>query len=154
MTKEMLLKSAELLTLPPEWAAGEYSSVRETIAAEINDIMSKRHDLESLIGAGNFEMMCDNHRNHARFMESLFRNYRADVFVETVLWVFRAYRSHGFKLTYWPAQLDLWVALMKKNISTEAFEHLYPFYKWMIINQPAFVKISDELLNMDNKEKG
>ena len=153
MTRKMLLESAELLTQPPEGAADEYSSVKEKIAAEINDIMSKRHDLESLIGPGNIEMMCDNHRNHARFMESLFRNYRADVFVETVLWVFRAYRSHGFKLTYWPAQLDLWVALMKKNISIEAFEHLYPFYKWMIINQPAFVKISDELLNSNDKEK-
>jgi hypothetical protein len=145
MTREMLLESAELLAQPSGPAADEYSFVREAIAAEINDIMSKRDDLESLIGAGNIEMMYDNHRNHARFMESLFRNYRADVFVETVLWVFRAYRSHGFKLTYWPAQLDLWAALIKKNISGESFEQIYPFYKWMIINQPAFVKISDEL---------
>ncbi len=153
MTREMLLETAELLSQPPEGAADEYSSVKEKITAEINDIMSKRSDLESLIGPGNIEMMCDNHRNHARFMESLFRNYRADVFVETVLWVFRAYRSHGFKLTYWPAQLDLWVAVMKKNISIEAFEHLYPFYKWMIINQPAFVKISDDMLSRDNQDK-
>ena len=147
MTREMLLESAQLLAQPPEWAADEYSSVKEKIAAEINDIMSGRKDLDSLIGSGNLEMMCDNHRNHARFMESLFRNYRSEVFVETVLWVFRAYRSHGFKLTYWPAQLDMWVAVLKKNISSESYEHIYPFYKWMIINQPAFVKISDDLLN-------
>jgi hypothetical protein len=42
-------------------------------------------------------------------MVSLFGDYHPEVLVETVLWVFRAYRSHGFKLTYWPAQLDMWV---------------------------------------------
>lgn len=149
MTKDNLLETAQLLVQPPVRAADEYSAASEKMTAEINEIMSKRRDLDSLIGPGNSDMMFDNHRNHARFMESLFRNYRADVFVETVLWVFRAYRSHGFKLTYWPAQLDLWAEILKKNISSESCEHIYPFYRWMIINQPVFVKLSDQLTDIN-----
>ncbi len=145
MKREDLLKSAGELTQPPVKSADEYSAAREDMAAEMNSVMAKRSDIDSLIGAGNLDMMQDNHRNHARFIESLLFSYKAEVFVDTVLWVFRAYRNHGFHLTYWPAQLDLWVEVMKKHITPESFEYIYPFYRWMIINQPVFVKLSDEL---------
>ncbi len=154
MNREELLESAERLLQPPLKAAEEYSVKSEEMAAEINSIMVKRRDLESLIGAGNIDMMFDNHRNHVRFMESLFFSYRAEVLVDTVLWVFRAYRSHGFNLTYWPAQLDLWVEVMKKKLSSESFDSLYPFYRWMIINQPFFVKLSDESAASHEKKDG
>jgi hypothetical protein len=109
--------------------------------------MSKRTDLEKLIGKGNQCMAEDNNRNFARFMESLFYNYRPDVFVETVLWVFRAYRSHGFQTTYWPANLNTWIENLKKTLSPEAFNAIYPFYNWLIVNIPIFVKLSDEQIS-------
>jgi hypothetical protein len=108
--------------------------------------MGARTDLDHLIGNENMAMMEDNHRNHARFMTSVFQVYQPVVLVETVLWVFRAYRSHGFQLTYWPAQLDQWVALLKVHLSPDAFQEIYPFYHWMLINQPTFVIESDKLI--------
>ena len=50
-------------------------------------------------------------------MSSLLATYSPEVLVNTVLWVFRAYRAHGFNLTYWPAQLDTWVVLLEKHLS-------------------------------------
>lgn len=106
--------------------------------------------MDKLIGIGNHLMMEDNHRNHARFLTSVFKNYNPQVLVETVLWVFRAYRSHGFHLTYWPAQLNLWVKLFKTNLSEDTYNEIYPFYYWMIINQPTFVIESEKLIDNDN----
>ena len=84
-------------------------------------------------------------------MASLFLDYEPEVFVDTVLWVFRAYRSHGFQTTYWAANLNLWVDLLKKDLTPEAFEEIYPFYNWLIVNIPAFVKLTDlDLLNHDH----
>jgi len=85
----------------------------------------------------------DNNRNFPRFMTSLFLDYKPEVIVETVLWVFRAYRSHGFQTTYWAANLNIWVELLKKELTPEAFKEIYPFYNWLIVNIPVFVSITD-----------
>lgn len=143
MSKEMLLALAETLIQPSAVSASEFEAKSEMLAAEVNRLMGARSDLVHLIGEGNISMMEDNHRNHTRFMSSVFLNYQPVILVETVLWVFRAYRSHGFHLTYWPAQLDQWVQILKLHLTPEAYQEIYPFYHWMIINQPAFVSESD-----------
>ncbi len=96
MSKEMLLASAAMLVQPSAASANEFEAKSEMLAAEMNRLMGARSDLAHLIGEGNISMMEDNHRNHARFMSSLFLNFQPFILVETVLWVYRAYRSHGF----------------------------------------------------------
>ncbi|MEI6703632.1 MAG: hypothetical protein WCL71_08865 [Deltaproteobacteria bacterium] len=148
MTKEELLSSAGLLIQPSKQVSAEYGRKREQLAADMNRIMGERPDIEYMVG-GNRAMMDDNHRNHARFLESLFSLYSPSEFVETVIWVFRAYRSHGFQLTYWPAQLDTWVELLRSELSPEAMDEIYPFYRWMIVNQHSFVLLSDSFVPAD-----
>lgn len=97
-----------------------------------------------MVGADNIQMAHDNNRNFARFMESLFREYDPNVFVETVLWVFRAYRSHGFQTTYWAANLNIWVDMISNELSKESHDDLYPFYHWIIVNIPVFVKLTED----------
>lgn len=144
MDKEKLLKTALLLKAPGVEAANRYNELADELAAEMNHHMGARKDLDVLIGIGGKAMMEDNHRNHARFIASLFKTFDAAVLIETVLWVFRAYRSHGFQLAYWPAQLDTWVQLLREKLSAEHFKEIEPVYLWMIINQPAFAALSDE----------
>lgn len=151
MKKEDLLKSAAKLKQPSAEAIAEFASKADAMTNVLNERLSKRHDIVQLIGEGNVDMMYDNHRNHIRFMISLFKDYNPVVFTETVLWVFRAYRSHGFNLTYWPAQLDSWVDIYKKELSSECFEQIYPFYDWMIVNNPLFASISDQAISDDSK---
>jgi hypothetical protein len=143
ITKEGLLATAGKLKQPPRETVDEFGAKRERLAAEGNRLMGARSDLERLVGAGNETMAEDNNRNFARFMESIFHHYQPEVLVETVLWVFRAYRSHGFQTTYWPANLDTWVELLREELSGEAFEAVYPFYDWLIVHIPWFVKLTD-----------
>jgi hypothetical protein len=102
-----------------------------------------RPDLAKLVGKGNEQMAEDNNRNFPRFMFSLFSEYQPAVFVETVLWVFRAYRSHGFQTTYWAANLNIWVDLLQKELSADAWTQIYPFYNWLIVNIPVFTAVTD-----------
>lgn len=95
-------------------------------------------EILKLLRESNLAVMFDNHRNHARFMASLFRGYDPKVLVETVLWVFRA------SLAYWPAQLDTWVELFRTELCDETFSEIYPFYHWLIIHQPQFVALTAE----------
>lgn len=149
MTKETLLESAQALKQPSASSAKEFEEKIEILSAEMNRLMASRADLVQLIGEGNTAMMGDNHRNHARFMSAIFQYFQPVVLVETILWVYRAYRAHGFHLTYWPEQLDQWVEIFKVQLSPDAFKEIYPFYRWMIINQPAFVMESDKQITGD-----
>ncbi|WP_035243993.1 hypothetical protein [Desulfonatronovibrio hydrogenovorans] len=142
MNRQELIERAARITPPSIKSASEYGEKSQIMAAELNMIMSARPDLDSLIGKNNRDMMEDNHRNHARFISSLILDYRPDVLVDTVIWVFRAYRAHGFKLTYWPAQLDIWVNVLKKHLSQDAYQEIYPIYDFMIVNQALFARLS------------
>lgn len=147
MPVQKLIASAAQLMQPSLETAASFEAKSDFLAAEINRLMGSRVDLVSLIGEGNRDMMEDNHRNHVRFMSSVFQHFEPDVLVETVLWVFRAYRSHGFHLTYWPALLDLCIEIFRIHLSPSVFQEIYPFYRWMIVNQPGFVTESDKLID-------
>lgn len=94
--------------------------------------------------------MKDNHANHVRFIASILKNYNPDVLVDTVLWVFRAYRSHGFTTNYWAAQLNAWITILKETLTPESYKEVYFYYEWMQINIPTFVILSDEKLDASN----
>ncbi|MGD8846805.1 MAG: hypothetical protein PVI54_14890 [Desulfobacteraceae bacterium] len=146
--KEQLLKTASELSQPPDSATQEFSKKHEQLAEMGNQIMAGRSDVDKLVGGEvNQQMAEDNNRNFARFMASLFTDFNPKVLVETALWVFRAYRSHGFKTTYWAANLNIWVDMIRKELSKQSYEALYPYYNWLIVNIPIFVKLSDEALS-------
>ena len=147
MDKTFLLETASRLKQVSVNSAEEYQNKAEHLIAKINTLMSEKNDIESLVGKNNINMMKDNHANHVRFMASVFRNYHPEVLVETVLWVFRAYRSHGFTTNYWATQLNTWINLLKEELTPGCYSEIYPFYEWMQINIPLFVKLSDEKLD-------
>ena len=146
--KQQLLNSAKKLQQPTESATTEFSHKREQLAAKGSQLLSERNDMEKLVGKGNKQMSEDNNKNFARFMESMFSEYDPNVLVETVLWVFRAYRSHGFQTIYWAANLNIWIEMLKNEMSEETFNELYPFYNWLVVNIPVFVKLTDEDLSL------
>jgi len=76
-------------------------------------------------------------------MESVFVNYEPEVMVDTVLWVFRAYRSRNFSSTYWAAQLNTWINIYKNELSENCYKEILPFYKWMQVNIPVFNTLAE-----------
>lgn len=146
MNTKALIESASRLNPPSTTSTAEFEAKRERLADALNQRMRARPDLERLIGAGNQPMMEDNSRNFGRFMGSLFRAYDPQVLVDTALWVFRAYRAHGFQICYWPANLDTFVEISRDELSDATFAEIYPFLEWLIVNIPAFVADSDRAL--------
>ena len=144
MTKDDLLSTAQKLQQVGNNEATEFSNKRDMLVQLMNTKMAKRSDVKDLVGENNLDMMKDNHANHARFMDSIFHEFNAEVLTDTVLWVFRAYRSRNFKSTYWAAQLNTWIELYKENLSEECFKAIYPYYNWMQINIPSFNELAQK----------
>ncbi|MBN1196678.1 MAG: hypothetical protein JXA62_04655 [Candidatus Aminicenantes bacterium] len=147
----MIVEASSLLPPADRWVK-EFSEKREAMAAEVNRILSTRPDLKKLVGADGQAMSEDNNRNFSLFMESLMGHFQAEVLVDTVLWVFRAYRAHDFQTVYWPANLNAWMETLKQSVSPEAFREISPFYAWLIIHIPDFVNITDDIVNKRNPE--
>jgi hypothetical protein len=147
MTKADLLKTAQELKQVTEEMAHEFSSKKDLLVELMNKKMLDRKDIVEMVGENNIEMMKDNHANHARFLESIFYSFNPDVLVDTVLWVFRAYRSRNFSSTYWAAQLNTWVNIYKENLSEDCFNAVYPYYNWMQINIPAFTSLAEQSID-------
>ena len=146
MKLSYLIETAQQLRQPSAAAAAEFEASRDSLAEELSRQMAARPDLEKMIGAGNLPMMQDNSRNFCRFMGTMFLAYEPEVLAQTALWVFRAYRAHGFRTTYWPANLDTCVEILRARLAPATFSEIYPFFQWLIVNIPTFVKISDDQL--------
>lgn len=147
MDKNILEQSLKALSQVSDKTYEEYDKKSSDLTSKMNATFLERPDLTSLIGENNIDMMKDNHANHARFMASIFKFYNPDVLLETVLWVFKAYRSHGFNDQYWSAQLSTWMELLKVELSTSSFKEVLPYYEWMQTNIAIFVRLSDESLS-------
>lgn len=138
----MLLQSAAALGPFNAAATDEYDHKKDIMVSEINTLMLQRPDIEDIVGNKNIDMMKDNHANHARFISSIMRNFDPNVLTETILWVFRAYRSHGFSTLYWAAQLNAWLGILNSNMSKESIPQIRELYTWMQVNIPAFEALS------------
>lgn len=146
MDRNELIQTAAKLLQVSKASATEYSTKRDQLVELLNEKMLSRADLTEMVGAGNVDMMKDNHANHARFLESIFNAHNPEVLVDTVLWVFRAYRSRDFSSTYWAAQLNAWIELYKKELSPTCYQEIYPYYNWMQINIPTFNLLAESNL--------
>jgi hypothetical protein len=146
MDRNYLLEKANGLKQVSITTADEYHQKAEMLTAKMNAMMLERPDIDGLVGANNLSMMRDNHANHVGFIASILKYGNPDVLTDTILWVFRAYRSHGFTTNYWAAQLNGWIDILNEVLSKESFVEVYPYYEWMQINIPIFVKVSDEKL--------
>lgn len=142
--KENLLITAKELKQPGSESRNEFSEKLNIMVEQMNDVMLNRSDINVMVGENNLEMMKDNHANHAHFMESVFENYVPEILVDTVLWVFRAYRSRNFSSTYWAAQLNAWQHVYKQNLSESTYNEILPFYKWMQVNIPIFNNLAEQ----------
>lgn len=147
MQRQDLIRTAAELPPVTADARDAYRNARESMVADVNRIMKERPDVERLVGADNLAMMENNHANHARFVETILGRMDPEVLVDTVLWVFKAYRSHGFSLAYWPAQLNAWLEVMRTHLDAEHYDAVCPLYEWFIVRQPAFVALSDQQLD-------
>jgi hypothetical protein len=146
MDKDQLLETARRLKHVSPGTAEEYKQKSDELISRINQRMLDNPEIKNLVGEDNLGMMKDNHANHVRFIASILENYNPGVFVDTVLWVFRTYRSHGFTTDYWRAQLNAWLEVLKMVLTPGGFNEIYPYYNWIQVNLPVFVKLSDHEL--------
>lgn len=122
----------------------EYSGIKLKVLSELNDYMTSLEDIEEIIGAGNIDLMIDNHKNHVEFMETFFEKFDTGVLPEIMTWFFKAYMSRGMSVRYREVQLDAWLNILKNNMSADGFNAVSPVYIWLQENLAAAEKTASQ----------
>ena len=143
MTRAQLLESAERLSTPSEASVQEFSDCRGEMAGVVIRAMGDRPDFEDLVGPRGGNLAEDNNRNFPLFMESIMAHFDPPVLVDTALWAFVTYRSHGFRVAFWSANLTTWLQTLEATLSKEARAEIAPFFEWLLTNVPAFTELTD-----------
>lgn len=142
MNYEYLVETSKTIPSAGVNAISEYFTKSESLIASVNMQLASREDLHDLIGKNNLSMMKDNHTNHVLFIHSILKNPNPIVLVDTLLWVFKTYRSRGFAVKYWVVQTDAWLEALNNQLSKEAYLQILPLYKWIQENLPLLDKLS------------
>ncbi|HAA86369.1 MAG TPA: hypothetical protein DCE14_08515 [Kosmotogaceae bacterium] len=105
MNEELLRRAAYLKPVSQD-SSLSYEERVEILTEKVNDIMSSREDVFSLIGNNTLTVMIDNHKNHGSFIKNVLRFNNFALLARTLPWVYRSYLSRGFSRDYFPAVLN------------------------------------------------
>lgn len=140
--KSSLIELAKKLNPPGQKCGEEMIHNMESFADELDRYMSKREDLDDLIGENNKELMMSNHRNHFRYLSSLAAVYDPLSFVETIHWVVRTYISHGFSEKYWQVMLPACLKIVQAGLTEESYGEVASLYEYIQVNFEDFVELA------------
>ncbi|MFP4469236.1 MAG: hypothetical protein ACLFPE_01050 [Bacteroidales bacterium] len=143
MTKNELIEDAGKLKQPSGEAIREFSDRKEAMIGDLNERLFATAGFNHIITPELHDMLRDNHQNQFRFMESVFGAYNAEVFVNTVLWVFSVYRSHGFDTRYWDQLLPAVLNVYESHLSRQTYAELAPFYRWLNAKKHEFISMTN-----------
>lgn len=123
-------------------AAQEYGDNLDFMIKKVDQDMSEKENLNQLIGDNLLSKMEDNHKNHANFMYNSFQLNDPELFLNTIIWVYKTYNNHGFSYEYFPLELKTWISAVKKYLNTESQTSIIKVYKWMLDHHQTFLEES------------
>jgi len=128
----------------PFSAAEDYRIKRNLMIAHVDNAMTSRDDISSLVGKDGIDLMKINHMNHAAFMMIVFLLNRFSLLESTLPWVYRAYHNQGFSYDYFPKEINAWIEAVRIYLHPENAEPVIKVYKW-IINR--------HIINIENSQQ-
>ena len=118
--------------MPPAASSLAYHEHRELLAAAVDQAIIHHPQLGQLIGPNPFDLIQQNHANHAKFMDNVFFLGNTQLLVKTLPWVYRVYGARGVSMDYVPVELRAWRRAITEQIPDSAAAPLLAVYDWML----------------------
>lgn len=122
-------------------AALQYELKHNDLRLYVSRSMESRTDIKELIGFNELSMMQEFQFNHARFMVNVLHLNSFELLGRVFIWVYKAYRSHGFSYEYFPIALSAWKDAIKLYIEAKDAAEIIDLYDWLIRKHDTFVNI-------------
>ena len=133
---------AEIPAASPD-AARAYEKAADRLLDHVNRALEKDPQIRELIGGNPFELMRNNHSNHAAFMTTVFKLNAYELLVRTLPWVYRAYHARGFSYDYFPLELTAWKQAVEQTLDGIHSAEIIRIYDWMIDHHENAIRLSE-----------
>lgn len=138
-----LLASCRKLPEVSSESADAYIRLTDQLLELVNEQLEADPKIKNLIGHNPFQLMYNNHRNHATFMATIFRLNSFELLIRTIPWVYRAYHARGFLYDYFPRELVAWqIALLHYIEKPGQWDEIIQIYSWLVQHHEDIVKLS------------
>ncbi len=136
-------------------AAESYENVLVQLIDYVNIKLESNTKIKQLIGGNPLYLMHNNHKNHAMFLNTVFKMNSSELLANTVPWVYRAYRARGFSYDYFLVELEAWKDAINKYLDNPRANEIIKIYNWMIANHEIMIHLSlkNEGLNFSPKDE-
>lgn len=145
----MKTDSVQLISAVPPDAAMDYGLNISKLIIHVDNAMTAREDLTTLLGEGGIDMMKINHMNHAAFMSAVFLLNRFSLLDATLPWVYRAYHNHGFSYKYFPIELKAWIEAARFILYPANADAVIKVYEWMLNNHDKTIELSLKVMKQE-----
>ncbi|MFO7832461.1 MAG: cobalamin-dependent protein [Desulfuromonadaceae bacterium] len=142
LTLDSLVTHAQQLPQIPVAAISAYHQHTPEICASVDATLSRREDINTLVGNNPLQVMYENHKHHAAFMTSVFSTANYELLARTLPWVYQVYSSKKFLFDYFPLELEAWIHAVRTSLSSEEAENICTVYTWMLNQHEGIVKLA------------
>lgn len=123
-------------------AARAYEKAVDKLVNHVNSELEANPMIFELIGSNPFDLMRNNHSNHAVFMTTVFKIASYELLARTVPWVYRAYRARSFSYDYFPVELAAWKRAVEECLPHDYHDEINTVYDWMISQHENMILLS------------
>jgi MerR family transcriptional regulator, light-induced transcriptional regulator len=138
-----IIEEARTLPRIPVEAATGYDSNKELMIEQVNRELAALPAIHMLIGHNPLPMMREHHRNHARFMLTVFSLNQYELLARTVPWVYRTYHAHGFSYDYFRVQLEAWERAISRHLDGPAAQAVLGVYDWVLSRHRGMIELAE-----------
>ena len=126
-------------------AASEYLDQLNALAEQVDEKVLRRPDVSELVGSCPVEVITTNHRNHARFMATVFALDLPSLLVRVIPWAYRVYTIRGVSYEYFEAELSAWMDAAEEHLGAARAEPICRIYRWMLDHHEDMKQLSREV---------
>ena len=123
-------------------AAEAFENAADRLVDRVNDELEANPKIRELIGRNPFDLMRNNHRNHATFMTTVFKIASYELLARTIPWVYRAYHARIFSYDYFPVELAAWKRAVEECLDSAYSTEIRGIYDWMITHHENMIRLS------------
>lgn len=124
-------------------SAQSYQTMLDPMVEQVDIRLTALKNIDTLIGHNPLQLMYDNHRHHGIFMATVFHLNGYELLARTLIWVYRAYSSHGFSYDYFPQQLMAWQKAIEQLLPDNQNSGILGTYDWVLKNHETIIRLSE-----------
>lgn len=126
----------------PRSSAEAYGDSMATMVVAVDHAMMQHPRISEFLGGCPINVMRKNHKNHARFMHTVFTLNSPQMLGNALPWVYRSYSARGFSHDYFPAELSAWQETVKEHLDVDSARHILDIYRAMQSHHDRIIELS------------